>query len=47
MKQPFLVNLATDLTGSTNLASACPERVAEMKQTLNAIIAKSGNQQVL
>jgi arylsulfatase A-like enzyme len=39
IQQPFLVNLASDLTESTNLASAYPERVAEMKQTLDAIIA--------
>jgi arylsulfatase A-like enzyme len=39
-KRPFLVNLATDPSESTNVAAANPERVLEMKQLLEAIIAQ-------
>jgi arylsulfatase A-like enzyme len=39
-RKPFLVNLAADLSESTNVASAHPERVLEMKKLLEAIIAQ-------
>ncbi|MEI8288702.1 MAG: arylsulfatase [Verrucomicrobiota bacterium] len=47
LKQPFLVDLAADITESTNLASANPGRVAEMRKLLEAIIAQGGIQPVL
>jgi arylsulfatase A-like enzyme len=37
-KKPFLVNLATDLSESKNLAAEHPERVLEMKKLLESII---------
>ena len=42
-RKPFLVNLAADLNESTNVASAHPERVLEMKRLLEAIIAQGGS----
>jgi len=39
-RKPFLVNLAADLSESTNVASTHPERVLEMKRLLEAIVAK-------
>jgi len=39
-RKPFLVNLATDLSESTNVAAANPERVIEMKTLLDKIIAQ-------
>jgi arylsulfatase A-like enzyme len=39
-RKPFLVNLAADLSESTNVAAANPERVLEMKTLLERIIAQ-------
>jgi hypothetical protein len=39
-RKPFLVNLAADLGESTNVASAHPELVLEMKRLLETIIAQ-------
>lgn len=41
-RKPFLVNLAADRSEATNVASAHPERVREMKQLLEEIIAQGG-----
>ena len=47
INKPFLVNLAADITESTNLASAHPERVAEMRKLLETVVTKGGSQPVL
>ncbi|MEY4387905.1 MAG: Arylsulfatase [Verrucomicrobiota bacterium] len=39
-RKPFLVNLATDLSESTNVAAANPERILELKRLLEEIIAQ-------
>jgi len=40
-RKPFLVNLATDISETTNVAAAHPERVLAMKALLEKIIAES------